>query len=58
LKSKQAGLPIETVGEETAAPRVINLMDALKASINASAKKPAAASAGERRPAKKKAGAR
>jgi Ku protein len=58
LKSKQAGLPIETVGEETAAPRVINLMDALKASINASSKKPAAASAGERRPAKKKAGAR
>jgi DNA end-binding protein Ku len=58
LKSKQAGLPIETVGEETSAPRVINLMDALKASINASSKKPAAASAGERRPAKKKAGAR
>jgi DNA end-binding protein Ku len=59
LKSKQAGLPIETVGEETAAPRVINLMDALKASIDASAKKPAAASTGTRRPAaKKKAGAR
>ena len=58
LKSKQAGLPIETIGEEKSAPRVINLMDALKASINASAKKPAAASAGERRPAKKKASAR
>jgi DNA end-binding protein Ku len=59
LKSKQAGLPIETVGEETAAPRVINLMDALKASIDASAKKPAAASTGTRRPAaKRKAGAR
>jgi Ku protein len=58
LKSKQAGLPVEAVGEETSAPRVINLMDALKASINASSKKPAAASAGERRPAKKKAGAR
>jgi DNA end-binding protein Ku len=54
LKSKQAGLTIETVGEEAAAPRVINLMDALKASINASSKKPAAASAGERRPAAKK----
>jgi Ku protein len=58
LKSKQAGLPVETIGEETSAPRVINLMDALKASINASAKKPAAASTGARRPAKKKAGAR
>jgi DNA end-binding protein Ku len=58
LKSKQAGLPVETVGEETSAPRVINLMDALKASINASGKKPAAASTGERRPAKKKASGR
>jgi len=59
LKSKQAGLPVEAVGEEEAAPRVINLMDALKASISASAKKPAAASTGARRPAaKKKAGAR
>src|SRR3982075_653684 len=54
LKSKQRGPRTETVGEQTAAPRVINLMDALKASINASSKKPAAASAGERRPAKKK----
>jgi DNA end-binding protein Ku len=54
LKSKQAGLPVETIGEETAAPRVINLMDALKASIDASAKKPAAASTGTRRPAAKK----
>src|SRR3977135_429175 len=58
LKSKQAGIPVEAIGEETAAPRVINLMDALKASIDASSKKPAAASAGARRPAKKKAGAR
>jgi DNA end-binding protein Ku len=59
LKNKQAGRPIETVGEETAAPRVINLMDALRASIDASAKKPAAASTGTRRPAaKKKAAAR
>jgi DNA end-binding protein Ku len=53
LKSKQAGIPIETV-EEKAAPRVINLMDALKASIEASGKKPAAASTGTRRPAAKK----
>jgi DNA end-binding protein Ku len=56
LKTKQAGKPIPTTAEEAAAPRVINLMDALRASINASAKKPAAASTGERRvPAKKKA---
>jgi DNA end-binding protein Ku len=53
LKSKQAGIPIETVEEKTA-PRVINLMDALKASIEASGKKPAAASTGTRRPAAKK----
>jgi DNA end-binding protein Ku len=59
LKNKQAGRPIETVGEETSTPRVINLMDALRASIGASAKKPAAASTGSRRPAaKKKASAR
>ena len=58
LKSKEAGRPVETVGEEAAPPRVINLMDALKASISAAGKKPAAASTGERRPAKKKAGAR
>ena len=57
LKNKQAGKPIPTV-EEKAAPRVINLMDALRASINASAKKPAAASTGARRPAKKKAASR
>src|SRR6266540_1384703 len=59
LKNKEAGKPVETVGEERAAPRVINLMDALRASIDAGAKKPAAASTGARRPAKKKkAGAR
>ena len=60
LKSKQAGMPVETIGEVKEAPRVINLMDALKASINASQKKPAAASTGARRPAaaKKKAGTR
>src|SRR2546427_577530 len=54
LRNKQAGLPVQTIGEETSAPRVINLMDALKASINASTKKPAAASTGIRRPAAKK----
>jgi DNA end-binding protein Ku len=58
LKSKEAGQAVETVGEEAAPPRVINLMDALKASISAAGKKPAAASTGERRPAKKKATAR
>jgi DNA end-binding protein Ku len=58
LKSKESGKPVETIGEEKAPPRVINLMDALKASIKAGAKKPAAASTETRRPAKKKAGAR
>jgi DNA end-binding protein Ku len=60
LKNKEAGRPVETVGEEKAPPRVINLMDALRASIDAGARKPAAASTGTRRPAaaKKKAGAR
>ncbi len=58
LKNKQAGKPIQTVGEETSTPRVINLMDALRASINANVKKPAAASTGARRPAKKKAATR
>jgi DNA end-binding protein Ku len=58
LKNKQAGVPLQTVGEEKAPPRVINLMDALRASINAGARKPAAASTGARRPAKKKAAGR
>jgi DNA end-binding protein Ku len=58
LKTKQAGKPIPTTAEEAVQPRVINLMDALRASINASAKKPAAASTAERRPTKKKATAR
>jgi DNA end-binding protein Ku len=57
LQAKQSGEPIQAVGEQVA-PRVINLMDALRASIDASAKKPAAASTGERRRVKKKAGAR
>jgi DNA end-binding protein Ku len=54
LKSKEAGQPIATVGEESSPPRVINLMEALRASITAGAKKPAAASTGSRRPAAKK----
>jgi len=58
LKTKEAGKPVQTIGEEKAAPRVINLMDALRASIKGDVKKPAAASTGARRPAKKKAGAR
>jgi non-homologous end joining protein Ku len=50
---------VDTIGEEPKAPRVINLMDALRASINAQEKKPAAASTGTRRAApKKKASAR
>ena len=61
LKKKQAGLPIPSVEEQAEAPRVINLMDALKASIKGGEKKPAAASTKSRRPAakaKKKASAR
>ena len=58
LQNKQAGRPVETIGEETAAPRVINLMDALRASITAKEKKPAAASTETRRTTKKKASAR
>ena len=59
LKTKESGQPVGTIGEEAPPPRVINLMDALKASIEASGKKPAAVSTGARRqPAKKKASAR
>ena len=58
LKNKEAGKPLETIGEEKSTPRVINLMDALRASIGASGKKPAAASTGSRRPARKKVAAR
>ena len=57
IKNKQAGKPIQTV-EGPSTPRVINLMDALRASIDSSAKKPAAASAGARHAVKKKAGSR
>src|SRR5215468_6449488 len=39
VKSKEAGKPVETAGEEAAPPRVINLMDALRASIEAGTRK-------------------
>ncbi|MFL6799040.1 MAG: Ku protein [Xanthobacteraceae bacterium] len=58
LKSKEAGKPIEVIGEEKAPPGVINLMEALRASIKSGSKKPAAASTETRRPARKKAAAR
>ena len=54
LRDKTAGRPVEPV-VEAEAPRVINLMDALRASIKGEVKKPAAASTGARRTAKKKA---
>ena len=44
LKTKEAGKPVKVIGEEPQAPKVINLMDALRASLGKSAKKPAAAS--------------
>jgi DNA end-binding protein Ku len=53
LRDKSAGRPVQVV-EEAEAPRVINLMDALRASIKGEVKKPAAASTGARRPAKRK----
>jgi DNA end-binding protein Ku len=56
LREKQAGRPIEAVADEEQPPaRVINLMDALRASLKGEAKKPAAASTGARRTGKKKA---
>jgi len=56
LRQKQAGRKIEPIGEEKPPARVINLMDALRASLKGEEKKPAAASTGTRRtPAKKKA---
>ena len=54
LKKKEAGEKIEPA-RETAAPRVVNLMDALRASIDAEKKKAPAPSTEARRPAKKKA---
>src|ERR1700730_337868 len=58
LRKKKGGMPIEPMVEEPTTHRVINLMDALKASINADAKKPAAASTGTRRTTAKKKSAR
>ena len=53
LKKKEAGEKIEPAGE-AAAPRVVNLMDALRASIDTEKKKAPAPSTEARRPAKKK----
>jgi DNA end-binding protein Ku len=61
LKAKQAGIVTQPVTEGEEAPRVVNLMDALRASIAAGTRKPAAASTTARRPAataKKKTGTR
>ena len=55
LKKKEAGETIEP-SREVAAPRVVNLIDALRASIDAEKKKAPAPSTEARRPAKKKAG--
>ncbi len=57
LKRKEAGEKIEP-SREAAAPRVVNLMDALRASIDAEKKKAPAPSTEARRPAKKKASQR
>jgi DNA end-binding protein Ku len=54
LRKKEAGEKIEPA-RETAAPRVVNLMDALRASIDAEKKKAPAPSTEARRPAKRKA---
>ncbi len=54
LKKKEAGEKIEPA-REAAAPRVVNLMDALRASIDAEKKKAPAPNTEARRPAKKKA---
>jgi DNA end-binding protein Ku len=55
LRQKQAGQPVEPIGEEKPPARVINLMDALRASLKGEEeKKPAAASIDTRRAATKK----
>jgi DNA end-binding protein Ku len=54
LKKKEAGEKIEPA-REVAAPRVVNLMDALRASIDTEKRKAPAPSTEARRPAKKKA---
>ena len=56
LRKKQAGRVVEPIRDaEPESPRVINLMDALRASLKGEAKKPAAASTPARRTTKKKA---
>ena len=57
LKKKEAGEKIEP-SREAAAPRVVNLMDALRASVDAEKKKAPAPSTEARRPAKRKASQR
>ena len=57
LKKKEAGEKIEPA-KEGPAPRVVNLVDALRASIDAEKKKAPAPSSKARRPAKKKASQR
>src|ERR1700747_1399189 len=54
LKKKQAGEKIEAP-RATPPPRVVNLMEALRASVDAEEKKAPAPSTRARRPAKKKA---
>jgi DNA end-binding protein Ku len=54
LKKKEAGEKIEPA-KAGPAPRVVNLMDALRASLDAAGKKAPAPSVQARRPAKKKA---
>jgi len=56
IKAKQAGRTVEAPKEEAAPRRVVNLIDALRASIEADTqKRPAAPSAKARKPAKRKA---
>jgi non-homologous end joining protein Ku len=55
LKEKQAGIKPSQVAAEVSAPRVINLMDALRRSIQGGQpKKPTAAPVSKRRPAGRK----
>jgi non-homologous end joining protein Ku len=54
LKKKQAGETIQPV-RDIAPPRVVNLMEALRASVDAEEKKAPAPSTRARRPAKRKA---
>jgi DNA end-binding protein Ku len=54
IERKQAGKKIEPA-KHAPSPKVVNLLDALRASLDAEKKKPAAASVRARKPAKKKA---